>query len=248
VQREAARVLYYWHFGERRTINWLAPSSKLTTHEHERQGRRLERLHDIVWEALWAPDVTGAEPRTKSIFDFDGIGNDGQPQTFAQFLRRLTSNKHRRHRKQKFKHEKKQRRFEVQINYADADTEALPRDGSVSVHGNPHSYAEPPMSTANILPAPASADVDTVTVVPVELKIKLDLVLDRFRAEYPHIAAHRLGGVWSASAIEKRLKDAGNTMKPAGRKTIGPVLDNFDAELHDAVQRFCGRKPNRQGS
>lgn len=234
------RAIYYWTFGRLDTPNLLRPSHKLMQHEHEIQAKKLERLHDILFELLGY----ASDQRTRKIFDFDGTDDKGKPQTFAQFLHRLTSNKYRRLRKTSLVTEKERRWLEVQINYdADSDAEELPRDGSICADGNPHSYAEPVMSTANALPAPNPEDVDTVTMVPVDLRIQLDLIADKFAAEYPHIAHHRMAGVWSASKIERRLKEAGDARKPAGRKTIATVLDDFDAELHDAVQRFVQHQP-----
>lgn len=233
------RALYYWTFGRLDTPNLLRPSHKLMQHDHEIQAKKLERLHDLLFELLGY----ASDQRTKTIFDFDGVDDKGKPQTFAQYLHRVTSNKHRRLRKTSLVTEKERRWLETQINYADTDTETVPRDGSVCADGNPHSYAEPAMSTANVLPAPDSADVDTVAVVPVDLRIQLDLVADKFAAEYPHIAEHLMAGVRSASAIERHLKNADNKRKPAGRKTIAQVLDDFDAEMHDVARHFVQRQP-----
>jgi hypothetical protein len=125
--------------------------------------------------------------------------------------------------------ELRSRQFEIQMRDAgEFEDEWSTYDGSVTTD-----------VASNELPKPILTDEDFAdTPVPLELRQRLGQLRRKFAEQHPYIAAHYLRGIWSAAEIERRLKEAGVTQKPSGRKAIARLLDLFEKQQHRIAIQF----------
>lgn len=194
----------------------------------EPTSKALERLHLKAWRFL-VPAGSAGDRRSdaQSVFDYDpDCGH-----TFAEWIRRKAKNVGKDVDTQQRALELRSRQIAIQMRDApEHEDEWSDFDGSVTTDE----------ASGNELPTPILTDEDFADApVPVELRRRLGRLRRRFVDQHQHVAVHYcLRGIWSAAEIERRLKAAGVTKKPTGRKAIARLTDAFDREQQLVAVEF----------